>query len=221
MVNILQKAPSFGEILGSGLGGGISQGIGSGIKFAQEMALNEAKRKKEDQVNKDAIAQQALGSLQQLKSLVSSPGVGMAGKWFNYSDEARRNRGEFEALTSGILPAFKSMFPRGFTEREFNVIRRDYIPQVGDTEAKIEGKIKGLEDIFSKLLSGKSWNEALGSTPESTRSEFSSEKNIEEKNSKTQFDPNNAEHKKKFKQLDKKFKGDRKKVNEALSREFY
>lgn len=37
---------------------------------------------------------------------------------------------------------------------------------------------------------------------------------------KMKFDPKNPEHIKKFEQLDKKFKGDRKKVNEALAREF-
>lgn len=37
---------------------------------------------------------------------------------------------------------------------------------------------------------------------------------------KVKFDPENPEHIKKFEQLDKKFKGDRKKVNEALAREF-
>jgi hypothetical protein len=41
-----------------------------------------------------------------------------------------------------------------------------------------------------------------------------------EKKGKVKFNPSHPEHISKFKQLDKEFKGNKQKVNEALAREF-
>jgi len=94
------------------------------------------------------IADSALTALERM---ISKPGIGMLGK-LNPTGTARRNRGEFEATQAAVLPLFKSMFPRGMTEKEFKYINDTYIPQAGDTEEKIKGKIKGLRQLMQTKM---------------------------------------------------------------------
>lgn len=113
------------------------------------------------QQEKNKGIQNAVSALDSLENLIEKPGIGMLGG-FNPSDEARRNRGTFESTQAAILPLFKSMFPRGMTQTEFQSIMEHWIPQAGDTEEKIRGKINGLrmmiqnpEDVTpEKVLEG-------------------------------------------------------------------
>lgn len=98
------------------------------------------------QPEKSTPGSNILGSLDALENLVKSPGIGLMGS-INPSGKARFNRGEFQAITASILPLFKSMFPRGFTEKEFKFIQDKYIPRPSDTEETIKGKIKGLREL--------------------------------------------------------------------------
>lgn len=91
------------------------------------------------------IASKALDSLE---SLIGQEGIGISGV-LNPSGKARYNRGVFESTQAAILPLFKSMFPRGMTEKEFKFIQDKYIPQPSDTEEKIKGKISGLRQLLS------------------------------------------------------------------------
>lgn len=94
----------------------------------------------------------AINALNTLESLVEKRGIGKGTRFspftgFGLGPESRRNRGEFESTQAAILPLFKSMFPRGMTEKEFKFIQEHYIPQAFDTEEKIRGKIKGLRQL--------------------------------------------------------------------------
>lgn len=143
--------------------------------------------------------------INELENLIGLPGVGLMGQ-LNFSPEALQNKGKFQSLTAALLPIFKTMFPRGMTEKEFNIIKKDYIPQVGDTEAKIRGKLAGLRKLAEELSGGPQLIEEgiMAEIPEG----------------KVKFNPQNPEHVSKLRQLDKKFKGDKAKVNKALAKEF-
>lgn len=87
-----------------------------------------------------------LSAIDELEKLAGQTGIGLSGQ-INPSQDARFNRGRFQSLQAKLLPLFKGMFPRGMTEKEFKFIQANYIPQVGDTEAKIKGKLQGLREL--------------------------------------------------------------------------
>lgn len=87
-----------------------------------------------------------LSAIDELEKLSGQTGIGFSGR-INPSEDARFNRGRFQSLQAKLLPLFKGMFPRGMTEKEFKFIQANYIPQVGDTEAKIKGKLQGLREL--------------------------------------------------------------------------
>tara|TARA_R110000868_G_scaffold121883_3_gene323337 strand:- start:6717 stop:7379 length:663 start_codon:yes stop_codon:yes gene_type:complete len=90
----------------------------------------------------------AIGAISEMEELLSKPGIGMLGR-LNPSNESRFNRGKFQSLQAAVLPLFKSMFPRGMTEKEFKHVNENYIPQPGDTIETIKGKISGLKGLLS------------------------------------------------------------------------
>ena len=153
---------------------------------------------------KESALQGTLGAIDALEELISAPGIGLVGT-LNPSDAARQNRAEFETTTSALLPAFKSIFPRGFTEKEFLKILK-YIPKYHDTEATQRGKLKALRNLAYKYSSGEAGD--------------LSEEDELERGEKVKFDISNPEHKAKRDQLMKSFGGDREKVRKYLSREF-
>jgi hypothetical protein len=119
----------------------------SGIKDpkTRELILAE-KLKGQNQGHGMSGASKALDTME---GLIDKEGIG----FMEQSDPfpgARQNRGEFEALQSAIVPIFKSMFPRGMTEKEFKFINDHYMPQVGETRAKMRGKIKGLRQLMQQ-----------------------------------------------------------------------
>lgn len=91
---------------------------------------------------------QSIKALNTLEGLIPKKGIGWSS--FNYGQEARHNRGQFEATQAAIMPLFKSMFPRGMTEKEFKFVNENYMPQINDSEAKMRGKIKGLRALFAQ-----------------------------------------------------------------------
>lgn len=92
---------------------------------------------------------QAMGAIGEMEKMIDSKGIGMMGNMLNFSSEARYNRGKFESLQAAIMPVFKGLFPRGMTEKEFKFVNEHYIPQAGDTEEKIRGKIAGLKQLMA------------------------------------------------------------------------
>lgn len=98
---------------------------------------------------------QAAHALNEMEAMIGKTGVGMGGGFSSvFLGESRHNRGKFESLQAAVLPLFKSMFPRGMTEKEFKFIQEHYIPQLGDTDDKLKGKIEGLRELMSKESSG-------------------------------------------------------------------
>lgn len=121
--------------------------LGSGI--TPEIALEVAKlgqAQRAQQAPNEGL-QTAAKALNDLESLIPQEGIGFAGA-INPSSKARLNRGKFKSTQAAVLPLFKSMFPRGMTEKEFNFIQENYIPQSHDSEQKIRGKIEGLKQLF-------------------------------------------------------------------------
>lgn len=204
----LQEYNPWADAIGQ-FGSGFQKGFQQERDYQHELGLQEAKKQRKETESKSMMAENALATLNSLEGLVKEPGIGFLGS-LNPSPAARRNRGDFESTTAALLPMFKAMFPRGFTEREFKIIRQDYIPQAGDNEEKIMGKIKGLKHLIGSLSEGKSWSEALGG---------SKEEDEESKIKKERFDPANPEHQAKARQLHKKF-GDKEKVRKKLRTEF-
>lgn len=87
-----------------------------------------------------------LSAIDELESLVNSSGIGFLAQ-INPSGKARYNRGKFKALQARLLPLFKSFFPQGMSEKEFIFVQENYLPQPGDSEQKIRGKLQGLREL--------------------------------------------------------------------------
>lgn len=150
-MGLIPDAPSFGSQLARGLGGGFGQGLNRASEFAQQMALQkQGSQSTAEQLQPNPAAK----ALDDLEALVGQKGIGLSGR-LNPQGEARYNRGMFNSLQSSLLPLFKSMFPRGMTEREFKFINENYIPQSGDTEETIKGKIAGLRQLLGEQAAAK------------------------------------------------------------------
>lgn len=151
------------------------QGIGQLAPDMQKLLAPLLLKQQQQQL--DTGPNPAISALDSLEKMVGQTGIGTSG-FLNPSSEARYNRGKFESLQAAILPLFKSMFPRGMTEKEFKFIQDKYIPQASDTEQKIKGKIAGLRQLVA--------------SPESTQSLLSpqaasSGKTLSFKDAKGQF----------------------------------
>lgn len=95
----------------------------------------------------------ASAAIDTLESLISEPGIGFFGS-INPSQNALFNRGKFNSTLAAVLPVFKSLFPRGMTEKEFGRIMEDFLPKANDSEAKIKGKLDGLRDLVKQSADG-------------------------------------------------------------------
>lgn len=113
----------------------------------RQQIVAEALKGRSAESHKKAGLETSVNALNKLKSMVGQKGIGLSGA-INPSAEARHNRGEFQSLQSALMPLFKSMFPRGMTEKEFKFVNENYIPQVHDSEETILGKIQGLEQLL-------------------------------------------------------------------------
>jgi hypothetical protein len=89
-------------------------------------------------------------ALDELDAFVAQPGIGFVGTHFNAGSKARFNRGKFDATLASVLPVFKSLFPRGMTEKEFLKVMQEFLPQHDDSEAKIRGKLAGLRGMLKQ-----------------------------------------------------------------------
>lgn len=119
----------------------------SGMRPEQALEVAKLSSTQKASQQQDQGLQTAAKALTDLEDLVSEEGIGFLGT-LNPSAKARQNRGRFKATQAAILPLFKSMFPRGMTEKEFKFIQENYIPQSHDSEEKIKGKIDGLKQLF-------------------------------------------------------------------------
>lgn len=164
MTQFIDRPPTFGEQLAQGLGSGFSQGVSNASNLANQMILQKNKHQQEmalellksqgktsDQQDFSGVNQ----ALDTLEGLLGKTGIGKSSMFnpltgFGALGEASKNRGLFESTQAAILPLFKSLFPRGMTEKEFKFIQEHYIPQATDTESKIQGKIQGLRQLINK-----------------------------------------------------------------------
>lgn len=170
--------------------------------FVQNMMKQQAKGGQDLSMASNAI--------NEMEQMVSQSGIGMMGNLLNFSPDARFNRGKFEALQSSLMPLFKSMFPRGMTEKEFKFVNEKYIPQAGDTEQTILGKIDGLKRLM----------QTQGSQSASPQSQMMEEPQMGSSGNIQKFDLNNPSHKARRDQILKKSGGDRKKAEQVLRKEF-
>lgn len=172
IIDQIQKRPKFlDQLLGGvkqagqqlpGLLGNMGENQTLAKQFGQDFSGIQSPELKREMVHNLMTGKKAspdmsgaINALNTLESLVGKEGIGLMGR-ANYNEKARYNRGQFEATQAAILPLFKSMFPRGMTEKEFKFIQENYVPQAGDSEAKIRGKIKGLKNLVSQLGGGQS-----------------------------------------------------------------
>jgi len=88
------------------------------------------------------VARQANEALDRMEKLL--PHVGPTKSTIGRISAANRKAlGEFEATKASLFPAFKIMFPRGFTEKEFNFIGSHWTPSEYNTEERNKGIIDG------------------------------------------------------------------------------
>lgn len=188
------------------LTGGARRGISRAKDYAAKLGIEREKNLFKQHEEKKANLENVSGILDKLENLTNESGIGFFGE-YNPLGEAAAHRGKYTSLTAGLLPAFKSLFPRGFTEREFKVIQDKYIPKYGERISTQKGKIQGLRTIFSNLQQGKQWN-----------SNLSEEESKSEKIKKSKFNRNNPEHRAKAQQLFDTLDEDE--AMKALAREF-
>jgi len=242
MVQVLSRenrpsfSSQFAQQLGQGVGSGIGQGIEQIIKSSQARKENEAlkrltgedfsgildqdlkyslinsliKRQQSAQGEQNELTpyKEGLATLDRMEELLSKGAGTKLGLKYNLGSFAgqkkREARGEFEALGTSLIPLI-SKGVRITSQREFDKYAK-IISNPYSSTSDIKGAIKGIR---------RSFEEKLGA------SDYDDESEIKRNSSKkVKFNPKNPEHMAKFRQLDKKFKGDRKKVNEKLALEF-
>lgn len=208
-MGIIPEAQSFGTQLARGLGGGLGAGASQAVNFAQQMALEKAKSKslahETKQLEKVKMIENGLGTIDKMKELISSAGPSNAIQSFLGIGDARKNRAQLESLGLSLIPLRAAGVPVR-NQREFDKYS-SVITNPNSRQEDLEGALDGLQDILMR---------SLDSRDESEESEQKSSSNGE----KVKFSPENLEHQKKARQLDKKFNKDRTKVREALSKEF-
>lgn len=239
MVQFLERndSPSFGQRFARGVGSVAQHGIPMAanmlLQREQQMGENAALKrltgqdlgglspdlksefvkatlKQQGTVKGKPEFESAILALDELESMVDQPGIGMSGI-LNPSSSARFNRGRFQSLQAAVLPIFKSMFPRGMTEKEFKFIQENYIPQASDTEQKIKGKIEGLRRLVQSDDIGR---------PDSM-DEFSEEEGEpQQQRERVKFDIRNPQHKARRDQVLRKTGGDQRKAQQVLLKEF-
>lgn len=222
VLNAPERRPSFSSLLGSSVGSGFSKALGDELTSQMEMRRDLSKALLAGGM-KGHSSGGALEALDRLESLVPKKGVGLSGRInpFALTGQGAENRGEFDATLASLLPAFKSLFPRGFTEKEFKTITERYLPAHHDTEATIRGKIRGLRNMVRHLEGGGSPEDMPKTEIHDPNLAFFEEKSIpKDRIEKMRFDISNPEHIAKRNQLMKAFKNDREKVRKALNREF-
>ena len=227
-----QSQSSFMDQLGSGIGAGLAAGIQSSSEnFARQVRTqeeNEAlkrfgldlsgvsdpdirksliqntmKKKVEDKQNFSF----AVDTLNLMKSIVDRGKIGRGSGITKYfSSDVARDSAEFESLGRSLIPMVAAGVPIR-NQKEFEEYKK-IITDPTSQDSEIYGAIDGLMNIFSRKLEEDDEQIASLFQPPSGKSR------------KVKFDISNPEHKAKRDQLLKKFKGDREKVHEVLSREF-
>lgn len=192
----IQSEPSFKSQIGTNIGQTIGQMFGQAL----------APREQQQQEISPGIAT-ATNALQTIKGLVGQSGIGLSGL-LNLSPEARRNRGLFKTSTSALLPIFKELFPRGFTEKEFKQITEKYLPSEYDTEEAIIGKLQGLEDMI------------VGRMPQELLRKQEMPKEVSRQSQKIRWDPSNRYHKMRAQEVLQSVGGDQAKARAILDQEF-
>ena len=201
---MLEAAPSFGRSLARNLGQGISSGFDTGSEFVQQMALQKSRQNTEKLEEKRRGYEIGLGTIENMKSLI--PQLGPSG----YLNPIERMGAQqsYKSYANSLLGLLATVPVRN--QKEFESVKESLSNPTFATQEQLTAAIGAAENILKRHM------ESLGG--EQKRHEREEKK--EEKNRKTKFNPNNREHVAKMKQLEKTFKGDRKKGNEALAREF-
>lgn len=215
MQKIKGKQKGENDFLKQILGSGNGMSNGSELSPEQETVLaltdpqkfNAYKHLKESRGKESEKAfslNQSLNKLDKLEGLANKAGllsgIGVGSKFNPFSWE---DRGEYEAISASLIPLLASGVSIR-NQREFDKYA-DILSNPSAPVSKIKGAIKGLRGLIESEIKFKG-----SSQPK--------EENVSEK--KVIFNPNNKEHIAKLRQLEKKFGGDKLKVNAALAREF-
>ena len=99
--------------------------------------------------NKDT-ALKSIEDLDKMKEIREGGDLGKTLSWL--SPSGRTSRSRYNMLASNFLKLYKSFFPRGFTQNEFAVIKSDFIPNSGNTDADNEAKEQVLREMSEHLL---------------------------------------------------------------------
>ena len=207
MVNILPKVPGFGErlgaVLGGGFGGGFGQGMSQASQFAQQLKLEEAKKRSMLDAMQNEKFETGLDVIKGMKELVAKGNLGRGSAFLGlFGGEVAKDRAEYEQLGKSLIPLVAAGVPVR-NQKEFEEYKK-VITDPSAPDAAIVGALNGLERIFEQKLSGSEQEKTGGAKGKG----------------KVKFDISNPEHKAKRNQLLKKFKNDRAKVKEYLDREF-
>jgi hypothetical protein len=227
MVQIIQekRQPKFGELLGRGLAGaaetaalGIPKLMGerkenkylselTGLDFdavqdpeTRKGLMQSFLKRKETDKEKFSTG---LETIQKMREIAGKKNIGRLSSIPGFfPGETAKDRAEFAQLGTSLIPLVAAGVPIR-NQKEFEQYRK-VITDPSSPLSAIEGALNGLEGIFSSKLQPSRGHE----------------EKEEKEEKKVKFNANNPEHIAKFKQLDKKHKGNREKVNKDLAREF-
>ncbi len=170
-------------------------------------AYNHLKKSKLEAKEKKDTLKYGLETLNVMKDIKEKGnlGRGSAVKGF-FGGQAAKDRAEYEQLGRSLIPLVAAGVPIR-NQREFDEYKK-VLTDPSAQDAQIEGAISGLERLLKNKLK------------EEGHEEEKIDKEAEKITKRVKFDIRNPEHKAKRDQLMKKFKGDRKKVEEILLKEF-
>lgn len=193
--------------MGAALGGGFGQAFGSGMnqaaQFAQQLKLEEAKKRSMLDAMQNEKFETGLDVIKGMKELVAKGNLGRGSGFFGlFGGETAKDRAEYEQLGKSLIPLVAAGVPVR-NQKEFEEYKK-VITDPSAPDSAIVGALNGLERIFEQKLSGSEKEKAAGVNAKG----------------KVKFDISNPEHKAKRNQLLKRFKNNRAKVKEYLDKEF-
>lgn len=182
-------------------------------ELRRSIATQLIKQREDKNVEKMQSLRSLKSTIDEMRALSGATGVGILDQ-FNPTPEAFYNRSKLKTLSSDLLSFYKSLFPRGITQAEFQRLEKDYIPKAGDTDAAIRGKLDAFEDLINRKLVSEEPDE------EEILERIEENPGLKKKvQKKVRFDAKNKEHQAKARQLYKQFK-DIDRVRKELKREF-
>lgn len=130
------------------------------IKAQEESKLRIEKEKsliaeKKANAKRERSVREASKGVEEVEKLIGKKGIGFLSHYTSTSDEAFKNSAKLRTATAPMYHFFKEeLFPGRFTDADLKFVTDTYIPQPGDREATLKGKVEAFKDLVNNVQKG-------------------------------------------------------------------